>query len=152
GSLRGSPRSQTQIAFSPSPEVWFLVGASPDLRTQILADPELAPRDGPSPIGGPFLPSADADSAMVLLHLREFKSFFVFARSGVEKALQRETRIFRVLERSDPPVQWQTLSSKGRLGCHLSESPGAAPAFVCITMPMGGSYPDYVSNDLAHSL
>jgi pyrroloquinoline quinone biosynthesis protein B len=49
-------------------------------------------------------------------------------------------------------VQWQVLSSKGRLGCHLSESPGEAPAFVCVTMPLGGSYPDYVSEELQRNL
>jgi pyrroloquinoline quinone biosynthesis protein B len=49
-------------------------------------------------------------------------------------------------------VQWQVLSSKGRLGCHLSESPAEAPAFVCVTMPLGGSYPDYVSQELQRTL
>jgi len=49
-------------------------------------------------------------------------------------------------------VQWQVLSSKGRLGCHLSESPGEAPAFVCVTIPLGGGYPDYVSEELRRTL
>ena len=154
GSLHGSARTQTQIAFSPDSKIWFLVGASPDLRTQILATQELSPNhDGPShsPIAGVFLPSADVDSILGLLHLREFQSFFVFATASLQRILKKENKIFGVLERSDPPVQWQILSSKGRLGCHLSESPGEAPAFVCATLPLGGTYPDYVSADLARS-
>ena len=155
GSLHGSARTQTQIAFSPDSKIWFLVGASPDLRTQIVATSELSPNhDGPShsPIAGVFLPSADVDSILGLLHLREFQSFFVFATASLQRILKKENKIFGVLERSDPPVQWQILSSKGRLGCHLSESPGEAPAFVCATLPLGGTYPDYVSADLARTL
>ena len=149
--LRARPRTQMQIAFSPDDHTWFLVGASPDLRTQLLSASELAPnpdRPGQVPIGGVFLPSADVDMVMGLLHLREFQSFFVFATAGVQRALRSENRIFKALERGDPPVQWQTLSGKGRLGCHLSESPGESPTFVCNTTPLGGDYPDYVSEEL----
>ena len=150
GTLRARPRTQTQIAFSPDDRVWFLVGASPDLRAQILSAPELAPspdKPGQVPIGGVFLPCADVDMVMGLLHLREFQSFFVFSTAGVQRALRSENRIFKVLERGDPPVQWQTLSSKGRLGCHLSESPGESPTFVANTIPLGGDYPSYVSEE-----
>jgi pyrroloquinoline quinone biosynthesis protein B len=157
GSLRGPARTQTQIAFSPDPEakIWFLVCASPDLRAQILAAPELAPHaksETHSPIAGVFLPSADVDSVMGLLHLREFQSFFVFSTAAVQRILKKENKIFSVLDRADPPVPWQALSSAGRLGCHLSESPGEAPAFVCVTMPLGGSYPDYLSEELQRTL
>jgi pyrroloquinoline quinone biosynthesis protein B len=157
GSLRGRARTQTQIAFSPDQDakVWFLVCASPDLRTQILATPELAPQaksETHSPIAGVFLPSADVDSVVGLFHLREFQSFFVFAAAAVQRILKKENKIFGVLDRADPPVQWQVLSSKGRLGCHLSESPGEAPAFVCVTLPLGGSYPDYISEELRRTL
>jgi len=157
GTLRSRARTQTQIAFSPDPDakVWFLVSASPDLHTQIVATPELNPQPGSethSPIAGVFLPSADVDSVMGLLHLREFQSFFVFAAAAVQRILKKDNKIFGVLDRADPPVQWQVLSSKGRLGCHLSESPGEAPAFVCVTMPLGGSYPDYVGEEIQRNL
>jgi len=155
GSLRAKARMQTQIAFTVDSKVWFLIGASPDLRTQILATPELAPTGDSltgSPIGGIFLPSADTDSLMGLLHLREFQSFFVFATASLQKVLKKENKIFSVLDRADPPVQWQTLSARGRLGCHLSESPGEAPAFICATFPISDTYPDYVSVELARTL
>jgi pyrroloquinoline quinone biosynthesis protein B len=155
GSFQGSPRTQTQIAFSLDSRIWFLVGASPDLRTQILSTPELAPKGDAatgSPIAGVFLPSADVDSVAGLLHLREFQTFFVFATASLQRIFRKENKIFGVLDRADPPVQWQVLSSRGRLGCHLSESPGEAPAFVCATFPLGDTYPDYVSTELARTL
>ena len=57
GTLRSKSRMQTQIAFSPLPEVWFLIGASPDLRSQIIMTPEFSPdleNSGHSPIVGVF--------------------------------------------------------------------------------------------------
>lgn len=155
GSLKSRPRTQTQVIFSPDAKVWFLLCASPDLRQQALAARELSPseEESPSPpIGGVFLPSADIDSVMGLLHLREFQSFFVFATRGVQDVLQKENRIFRVLERSDPPVKWQTLSAKGRLGCHLSEDSSGPADFICTTVPLGGSYPDYINEETLRTL
>jgi pyrroloquinoline quinone biosynthesis protein B len=89
---------------------------------------------------------------MGLLHLREFQSYFVFSTASVQRILKSENRIFKVLDRADPPVQWQILSSQGRLGCHLSENPGDSPTFVCNTIPLGGTYPDYVSDELRRSI
>jgi pyrroloquinoline quinone biosynthesis protein B len=98
------------------------------------------------------LQSAEVDSVMGLLHLREFQPFFVFGTASLQRILKKENKIFSVLDRADPPVQWQTLSSKGRLGCHLSESPGEEAAFVCATVPLGDSYPDHVSDELRRTL
>ena len=137
--------------FSPDGVVWFLLGASPDLRTQIIATPELAPPAGEptgTPIGGVFLPSADVDSVMGLLHLREFQSFFVFATPAVQRILQAENRIFDVLDRADPPVQWQALSPSGRLACRFGEEPSAPPTFIATAISVGGKFPDYMSTEL----
>ena len=53
GTFHGKPRTQTQVAITEDGRSWFLLGASPDLRAQIEATPELHPRDGcasrPSP-------------------------------------------------------------------------------------------------------
>jgi len=155
GSLRATARTQTQLAFSPDGVVWFLLGASPDLRTQIAATRQLDPPAGDStgtPIGGIFLPSADVDSVMGLLHLREFQSFFLFSTPAVQKIVRSENRIFDVLHRAEPPVQWQTLSPGGRLACRFGEDPSAPPTFICSPVSVGGSFPDYVSTDLIRSL
>jgi pyrroloquinoline quinone biosynthesis protein B len=154
GTIRSRARMQTQIAFSPLPDIWFLVGASPDLRSQILATPELSPsleNPSSSPIAGVFLLSADVDSAMGLLHLREFQNFFVFATPAVQRLLKSENRIFKVLDRANPPVQWQMLSSRGRIGCHLSENAGDPPTFFYTSVPLGCTFPDFASDDFRNS-
>lgn len=151
GSFRGRARTQTQIAFSPSPGVWFLIGASPDLRSQIQATRELQPTaaaPGVSPVTGVFLPSADVDVVMGLLHLREFQNFLVFATPSVRRILCNENPIFHVLDRSTPPVQWQVLSSNRRIGCHLSGNASDAPTFFFTAIPLGGNFPDYASEGL----
>src|SRR5258708_12596384 len=48
GSLNARPRTQTQIAIAADPhyailEYWPLVNPSPDLRSQVVPTPELAP-------------------------------------------------------------------------------------------------------------
>jgi pyrroloquinoline quinone biosynthesis protein B len=69
----------------------------------------------------------------------------------VQRILRNENRIFRVLERADPSVQWQTLMSNRRIGCHLSPDPGDAPTFFYGTTPLGRNYPDYASEELRRS-
>ena len=77
------PRSHSR----PTPKSGSSSAPRPDLRTQILATPELAPtirRRVTRRSRASFLPSADVDSIMGLLHLREFQSFFVFATAALQ--------------------------------------------------------------------
>jgi pyrroloquinoline quinone biosynthesis protein B len=145
GKLPGSSRTQTQLAFSVDPDAWFLLDASPDLRTQILATTELAPPQGSrrSPIAGVFLTSAEVDSVMGLLHLREFTPFCVYATPAVQAILNTENTIFRVLNRSTPPLQWLSVSSQPQL---------ADDSFHYSAVPLGETYPDYVSDNLRGKL
>jgi pyrroloquinoline quinone biosynthesis protein B len=151
--LHGSPRTQTQIAFSVNSKAWFLLNASPDLRAQILATPELAPPEGSrqSPIAGVFLPSADIDSIMGLLHLREFTPFRIFATPAVQQIVREENTIFRVLDRAMPPVQWLGISMRPQFA-RVDSDPREDSSFRCSAVPLGGSYPDYVSDALRGSL
>ena len=52
-----------------------MLGASPDLRAQIEATPDLQPRNGvrQSPIAGAVLANADLDHVLGLLLLRELQ-------------------------------------------------------------------------------
>ena len=148
--LKAQARTQMQVAFSPMKGIWFLIGASPDLRAQMLATPEFAPyseNGGISPIAGVFLASAEAASVMGLLHLRESQSQFVFATSGVQRLLKNENKIFRVANGNSPTAQWQMLSTRGRIGCHLSENPGDPPTFYYSSVSLGGAYPDFASDE-----
>src|SRR5256885_446928 len=155
GTLNATTRSQTQLAFSPDGSVWFLLGASPDLRSQIIATPQLAPPSTGTtgtPIGGVFLSSADLDSIMGLLHLREFQSFFIFATPSIQRIIKSENRIFDVLHRADPPVQWQNLTPGARLACRFGDDPSAPPSFICTPTSLGCDYPDFISTELRRNL
>jgi len=150
GVFRGRARSQTQVAVSATAGKWLLLNASPDLRQQILADAELAPAQGGrnTPIVGIILTSADADSVLGLLHLREFHPLRIFATPSVRRALTKENSLFRVLERSKPPVVWEELP----LGRQFSIERSGKMELFCEAVPLGGTFPDYVSSALKRKL
>jgi pyrroloquinoline quinone biosynthesis protein B len=153
GARNSKPRSQTQIAFSPIGDIWFLVGASPDLRAQFLATPSFAPApeaEGHPSIAGVFLPNAEVESVAGLLHLRACRNYFVFATPAVQRLVKSENRIFKVLDHSDSTAQWQPLALRRRIGCHLSDNPGDGPTFFYTAMPLGGEFPEYASEEIRH--
>jgi pyrroloquinoline quinone biosynthesis protein B len=147
--FKGSARTQTQVAVSPAKGSWFLINASPDLRQQLLADPDFAPasetRD--TPIAAVVLTSADVDSVVGLLHLREFQSFRIYSTASVRRILTGENSLFRTLDRARPPVQWETLPPDQPVPLSQHE-----PVLFCTAVPLGGSFPDYVSDGLRRSL
>src|SRR5207244_1383210 len=71
-----------QVAVSPNPSCWLLLNASPDLRQQILSTPDLNPSSATrgTPISTVLLTSADVDSVMGLLLLREFQPLHILNR------------------------------------------------------------------------
>jgi pyrroloquinoline quinone biosynthesis protein B len=154
GTLQGRSRTQAQVAVCADGLRWFLLNASPDLRQQILATPELEPQNGTrnSPIVGVILTSGDVDAVMGLLHLREFQPLQVFSTLGVRRALTEENALFKVLARSNPPVRWETLA----LDRLIPLAPGTAgdkkSGLFCKAVTLNGSYPDYVSETLRRSL
>jgi pyrroloquinoline quinone biosynthesis protein B len=100
GDKRARPRSQASVALSADGENWLLVGASPDLRQQILANREMAPRAARhTPIAGVVLVSADVDGIAGLLVLREQSPFKIFAPDSTMRILQ-ENRLFASLDPS----------------------------------------------------
>ena len=64
GDPRVRPATQASVAVSGDGESWLIVGASPDLRQQISANPLLWPRTGgrDSPITGVVLIGGDIDA------------------------------------------------------------------------------------------
>ena len=78
-----------------------MVGASPDLRQQIMQTPRLWPSDGvrDSPIAGVVLIGGDVDAMAGLLVLRERQAFTVYAPRPLLDLLE-ENRIFDVLDPS----------------------------------------------------
>src|SRR5262249_10474210 len=110
GNFAGPPRMQAQIAFSCEPDEWTLVNASPDLRVQIEAAPELWPRDGRrSPIANVILTGADADQVLGLLLLREFHSFNIHSTPAIRAILTEDNSLFAVLARFSGQVGWRDI-------------------------------------------
>jgi pyrroloquinoline quinone biosynthesis protein B len=99
GTFHGKPRSQTQVAITQDGRSWFLLGASPDLRAQIEATPELHPRDGvrQSPIAGVVLANADLDHVLGLLLLRELQPLRIHATASVRGILREDNSMFGML-------------------------------------------------------
>jgi pyrroloquinoline quinone biosynthesis protein B len=146
GVLRGSTRTQAQVAVSADGGTWFLLNASPDLRQQILATPELAPSapQRSSPIAGVVLTSADVDAVVGLLHLREFQPLRIFSTRGIRRIVTDGNILFRTLERSAPPVEWCDLP--------LDKEVALAAGIRCAAISLGGAYPEYVDAELRKTL
>ena len=148
--MKASPRTQAQVAVSSGPSDWFLLNASPDLRQQILATPELSVTSSSpgSPISTILLTSADVDCVMGLLHLREFHPLHIYSTLSVRRILTEENSLFRVLTRSNPPVRWDTLPLDRLIPLAAPSSPSAKDGFFCKAVPLLGGFPDYVSDSL----
>jgi pyrroloquinoline quinone biosynthesis protein B len=96
-----SARTQSSLAVSADDRNWVLLNASPDLREQIAAAPELAPAEGDpvraSPIKAVALTNGDVDHVAGLLNLREAQPFNLYAAGRVLQALGANP-IFTILQ------------------------------------------------------
>jgi pyrroloquinoline quinone biosynthesis protein B len=91
--------TQASIAISADGEHWFLINASPDLRQQLIATPQLHPRVGEvrhSPIAGVILTNGEIDAVAGLLSMREGSPFTIYAHRRVLSILA-DNSIFNVL-------------------------------------------------------
>jgi pyrroloquinoline quinone biosynthesis protein B len=154
GLLKGRARTQAQVAVSPDSSSWYLLNASPDLRQQLSRHPEFAPagKTRSTPIAAVILTSADVDCVMGLLHLREFQPLRIYSTLPVRRVLTEENSLFRTLSRSNPPVGWEVLQLDRLVPLTAQDQVRAKPRIFCTAVPLGGSYPDYVSENLRRSL
>jgi pyrroloquinoline quinone biosynthesis protein B len=104
GDPAARPATQCSIAVTADGERWLLVNASPDLRQQIEANPQLHPKVAPrsSPIAAIVLTNADVDAVAGLLHLREGTPFALYGGERTLAVLDRNP-IFDVLDRRIVP-------------------------------------------------
>jgi pyrroloquinoline quinone biosynthesis protein B len=99
---RGEPKlqsTQASIAISADGDHWFLINASPDLRQQLIATPQLHPKAGilrHSPIAGVILTNGEIDAVAGLLSMREGSPFTIYAHARV-LAILKANSIFDVL-------------------------------------------------------
>src|SRR5258708_8843381 len=154
GAVKARPRTQAQVVVSPNQSSWILLNASPDLRQQIPATPQLSVTSSPprSPISTILLTSADVDCVMGLLHLREFQPLHIFSTLSVRRILTQENSLFRVLSRSNPPVRWDTLALDRLFPLAPPSSSGMKDTLFCKAVPLLSGFPDYVSDSLRQDL
>jgi pyrroloquinoline quinone biosynthesis protein B len=91
--------TQASIAVSAEGYHWFLINASPDLRQQLIATPQLHPAAGKlrhSPISGVILTNGEIDAVAGLLSMREGWPFTIYAHARV-LAILKANSIFNVL-------------------------------------------------------
>ncbi|MGZ5877361.1 MAG: pyrroloquinoline quinone biosynthesis protein PqqB [Bradyrhizobium sp.] len=91
--------TQASIAISADDDHWFLINASPDLRQQLIATPQLHPKAGKlrhSPIAGVILTNGEIDAVAGLLSIREGWPFTIYAHPKVLSILKANS-IFNVL-------------------------------------------------------
>jgi pyrroloquinoline quinone biosynthesis protein B len=91
--------TQASIAISADGQHWFLINASPDLRQQLIATPQLHPAAGKlrhSPIAGVILTNGEIDAVAGLLSMREGWPFTIYAHAKV-LAILKTNSIFNVL-------------------------------------------------------
>jgi pyrroloquinoline quinone biosynthesis protein B len=137
GDPAARPRTQVSVAATADDIHWLIIGASPDLRQQILQTPALFPQTGArhSPITGVVLLSADVDGIAGLLVLREQQALRIFAPAPILKILA-QNQIFaaldsRLVERIDLPPNTPV---------------EAAPGLMLTLLPMPGKIPLYQEN------
>lgn len=152
GTLPAKSRTQAQLAVSGDGKAWYLLGASPDLRAQIEATPELQSRDGirQSPIAGVVLANADLDHVLGLLLLRELQPLRIYATPSVQRIVRDGNHFFRMLNRTHPQAIWsEYLPGKPFRLC----SPQAEDSGITVeAVPLGEHYPAYVEKEQKQKL
>ena len=150
GTFRGKARTQTQVAVSGDGDCWFLLGASPDLRSQIEATPELHPRELPgraaprqSPIAGAVLANADVDHVLGLLLMRELQPLRVYATKSIRRILSKDNSMFGMLQRVPNQVMWIEITPGALFP--LLDPAGENSGLCCRALPLGTHFPAYVS-------
>ena len=144
GTFHGKPRSQTQLALTQDGRAWFLLGASPDLRAQIEATPELHPRQGRhSPIAGVALANAALDHVLGLLLLRELHPLRIHATASVRRILREDNSMFGMLHRIADQARWTDFEPGKEFS--LRDAQGEESGLHCRAWSLSPHYPAYLT-------
>jgi len=109
--MSGGARTQDCVAVSGDGRAWYLLNASPELRAQLLATPELAPAGvRETPLRGVLLTDAELDHTLGLLCLREASALTVYATVTVLATLDSAFPL-RAMLGAYTPVAWQELAA-----------------------------------------
>jgi pyrroloquinoline quinone biosynthesis protein B len=106
GSRPCRSRTQSSVAVSADYRRWFLLNASPDIRTQIESFPALRAGDSrATPLQAVLLTDAELDHTLGLLLLREAQALELHATPAVHETLRDGTSLLRTLG-AYCPVEW----------------------------------------------
>jgi pyrroloquinoline quinone biosynthesis protein B len=110
GQLKAKARTQESIAVSADGDHWFVLNASPEIRSQIEGFARLHPR-GPrdSPIQGILITNGDLDHCLGLLSLRESHPLQIYATEQVHRGFTEGNCLYATLERFAGQTTWRTL-------------------------------------------
>jgi pyrroloquinoline quinone biosynthesis protein B len=152
GAFRGKARTQTQVAISLDGRSWFLLGASPDLRGQIEATPELHPHEGlrQSPISGVVLANADIDHVLGLLLLRELQPLRIHATAAIRRILREDNSMFGMLQRIPNQAVWSDFSPNTEFP--LLNARGEDSGIRCRACGLDTHFPAYVTVERSSEL
>ena len=110
GLIHASPRTQESVALSADEKDWFLINASPDIRSQIESFGPLHPGTSRStPIQAILLTNGDLDHCLGLLSLRENHRLVIYATETVRRGFTEGNVLYRTLQRFPGQVTWRTL-------------------------------------------
>lgn len=139
GTLRAQPRSQSSIAVSGDGQRWLLINASPDIRQQIAATPELQPRSGlrDTGIGALLLIDSQIDHSTGLLTLREGERLAVHCTDMVQADLSSGFPLFNMLDHYCG-IDWRQIRPDGE-DFEIPEVPGLRFA----ALPIASAAPPY---------
>ena len=141
------PRTESAVAVSADGLRWFLLNASPDVRSQLGRIPQQAAA-GPRhlPIEGVVLTDAELDHTIGLLLLREGRRLPICTTEPVVRVLERDSHFLPLVRTfADTPVTciapWTPSALKDRTGrpsgltVEAFPVPGSAPRFASADAP-----------------
>jgi pyrroloquinoline quinone biosynthesis protein B len=133
-------RTQSQLAVTADGDVWFLVNASPDLRQQLIHNPEIHPDPTKglrnTPVAGIILTSADLDHVLGLLLMREFTPVRIYATRPVISILKKNS-FFQMLDRLPGQSRWTEIEPDASFQ--------VGGGLTCTPIALSSNLPTYIS-------
>ena len=148
-------RTQSSLAISSDGINWVLLNASPDLREQIAATPELQPdKNGPrrnSPIKAVVVTNADVDHIIGLINLREAQAFAIYGSDRVLATLNGNS-VFNVcnpgiVPRIALPLDQKIALSGAGQDLGITIEPFAVPGKIALFLEQSGQVGNFGSRD-----
>lgn len=144
GSAAVRARTQSSVAVSADGRSWFLLNVSADVRSQLLACPDLWPPEGNrrgTAIAGCVLTDAEIDHTSGLLQLREGCTFGIYSTPIVRRWLSEQFPIRPILASfADRP--WTELALEEQLELRLPD--GTPSGLLLRTFELGRDAPRFV--------